>query len=99
MRVDASRDTLLAICSLLFLFLFSLLYEQGGGGDALPGFFFDLFSRPRAGSATTNMVIFSGHDPFNGWGGAGSNNFVPVLGGDGTKIALTGDIFGQPPVE
>ena len=30
-------------------------------------------------------------------GGAGSNNFVPALGGDGTKIAPTGDIFGQPP--
>ena len=25
------------------------------------------------------------------------NNFVPVLGGDSTKIAPTGDIFGQPP--
>ena len=30
-------------------------------------------------------------------GGAGSNNFVPVLGGDDTKIAPAGDIFRQPP--
>ena len=36
-------------------------------------------------------------DPFNDWGGAGSSNFVPALGGDDTKIAPTGDIFGQPP--
>ena len=30
-------------------------------------------------------------------GGRGCNNFVPVLGGDGIKIAPTGDIFDQPP--
>ena len=36
-------------------------------------------------------------DPFNDWEGARSSNFVPVLGVDGTKIAPTGDIFGQPP--
>ena len=36
-------------------------------------------------------------DPFNDWGGGrGCNNFVPVLGGDGTKIAPTGDIFNKP---
>ena len=29
-----------------------------------------------------------------GWG---CNNFYPVWGGDGTKIAPTGDIFDQPP--
>ena len=32
-----------------------------------------------------------------GGGGGGCNDFVPVLGGDGTKIALTGDIFDQLP--
>ena len=42
-------------------------------------------------------ILTSSPDPFNAWGGAGSNNFVPVLGGDGTKIAPNGDIFGQPP--
>ena len=31
--------------------------------------------------------------------GRGSNKFVPVLGGDGTKIAPTGDLFDQPPDE
>ena len=37
-------------------------------------------------------------DPFNDWGGGrGCNNFVPVLGGDGTKINPTGDIFDQLP--
>ena len=30
-------------------------------------------------------------------GGGGCNNFVPVLRGNGTKIAPTGDIFDQPP--
>ena len=30
-------------------------------------------------------------------GGRGCNKFVPVLGGDSTKIAPTGDIFDQPP--
>ena len=29
--------------------------------------------------------------------GRGCNKFVPVLGGNGTKIAPTGDIFDQPP--
>ena len=37
-------------------------------------------------------------DPFNDRGGGwGCNTFVPLLRGDGTKIASTGDIFDQPP--
>ena len=37
-------------------------------------------------------------DKFNDWGGGrGCNIFVPVLGGNGTKIAPNGDIFDQPP--
>ena len=32
-----------------------------------------------------------------GGGGGGCNKFVPVLGGNGTKIAPTGDIFDEPP--
>ena len=36
-------------------------------------------------------------DKFNDWGARGCNIFVPVLGGNGTKIAPTGDIFDQPP--
>ena len=32
-------------------------------------------------------------------GGRGCNKFVPVLGGEGTKISPTGDIFDQPPGE
>ena len=36
--------------------------------------------------------------PFDDWGGGrGCNKFVPVLGGDGTKIVPTGDTFDQPP--
>ena len=31
-----------------------------------------------------------------GEGGRGCNKFVPVLGGNGTKIAPTRDIFDQP---
>ena len=30
-------------------------------------------------------------------GGRGCNIFVPVLGGNGTKIAPTGDILDEPP--
>ena len=36
-------------------------------------------------------------DKFNDWGGGGGIIFVPVLGGNNTKIAPTGDIFDQPP--
>ena len=36
-------------------------------------------------------------DKFDDWGGKGYNIFVPVLGGNGTKIAPTADIFDQPP--
>ena len=32
-------------------------------------------------------------------GGAGTSQFVPVLGGDGTKKAPPGDLFDQPPGE
>ena len=36
-------------------------------------------------------------DQFNGWGGGrGCSTFVPVLEGNSTKIAPTGDIFDQP---
>ena len=37
------------------------------------------------------------YDKFNDWGGRGCNIFVPVLGGNGTKIAPSGDMFDQPP--
>ena len=33
------------------------------------------------------------------WGGRGCRKIVPVLGGDGTKIAPPGDIFDQSPGE
>ena len=36
-------------------------------------------------------------DQFSDCGGRGCNVFVPVLGGNGTKIVPTGDIFDQPP--
>ena len=36
-------------------------------------------------------------ESFNDWGGRGCRKFVPVLGGDGTKIAPPGDIFDQAP--
>ena len=36
---------------------------------------------------------------FNDWGGGECRKFVPVSGGDGTKIAPTGDIFDQSPGE
>ena len=36
------------------------------------------------------------NESFNDWEGKGCNQFVPVLGGDGTKIAPTGELFDQP---
>ena len=37
-----------------------------------------------------------GSESFNDWGGGrGCHKIVPVLGGDGTKIAPTGGIFDQ----
>ena len=42
------------------------------------------------------LLYYNRLDPFNDWGGGrGCNIFVPVLGGNGTKIAPTGDIFDQ----
>ena len=38
-------------------------------------------------------------ESFNDWGDRGCRKFVPVLGGDGTKIAPPGDIFDQAPGE
>ena len=40
---------------------------------------------------------FSQARPVQRLGGRGCKKFVPVLGGDGTKIALTGDISDQSP--
>ena len=42
-----------------------------------------------------NVVVES----FNDRGGRGFHNFVPIFGGDGTKIAPPGDLFDQPPGE
>ena len=57
--------------------------------------------RESAGTRPVNLKVLSNEcylDPFNDWGGErGCNNFVPALGGNGTKIAPTGDIFDQPP--
>ena len=38
-------------------------------------------------------------ESFNDWGGRIYNKFIPGLGEDGTKIALPGDLFDQPPGE
>ena len=43
-------------------------------------------------------ITSSTFDQFNDWeGGLGCSIFVPVLGGNGTKIAPIGDIFDQSP--
>ena len=34
-----------------------------------------------------------------GGGGRGCHKFIPVLGGDGMKLAPPGDLFDQPPGE
>ena len=58
------------------------------------------------GRATLLLYVFS---PLTGmfrrfkcnlfWGGRGCDKFVPVLRGDGTKIAPPGDLFDQLPGE
>ena len=49
------------------------------------------------GMMTHSNGSVSSEDPFNDWGGGrGCNKIVPVLEGDGTKIAPTGDIFDLP---
>ena len=48
-------------------------------------------SRPCAGDGAA--------ESFYDWGGRRCRKFVPVLGGDGTKIAPPGDMFDQPPGE
>ena len=48
---------------------------------------------------TTAAVILSFLTRSTIGGGRGCNKFVPVLGGNGKKIAPTGDIFDQPPGE
>ena len=48
----------------------------------------------------SQTVRTNGHESFfNDWGGRGCHKSVPVFGGDGTKIAPTGEIFRQPPSE
>ena len=47
---------------------------------------------------TLYTIVYLIYDPFNDWGvGRGCNEFVPVLGGNGTIIAPIGDIFDLPP--
>ena len=36
---------------------------------------------------------------YNDWGRRGCHKLVPVLGGNGSKIAPPGDLFDQPPGE
>ena len=56
----------------------------------------EAFAPPMADGS--ELVLRQPEDQFNDWGeGRGCNIFVPVLGGNGTKIAPTGDIFDQPP--
>ena len=43
------------------------------------------------------LSVFSNKDKFNDWEGRGCNIFFPVLRGNGTKIAPTGNRFDQPP--
>ena len=38
-------------------------------------------------------------ESFNDRGERGYKKYVPVLGGDGTKIATLGELFDQPPGE
>ena len=55
------------------------------------------------GSSFDDLVlrrVWNHHESFNDWGGGrGCNKLVPVLRGDGTKIASPGDLFDQLPGE
>ena len=43
-----------------------------------------------------NFHYYNKFESFNDWGDRGCRTFVPVLKGDGTKIASPGDIFDPP---
>ena len=43
------------------------------------------------------LRVIGYRDKFNDLGGRGCNVFVPILRGNGTKIAPTGERFDQPP--
>ena len=44
-------------------------------------------------SETSELEII---ESFNDWRGRGCHKFVPVVGGDGTKMAPPGDLLDQP---
>ena len=56
----------------------------------------DQVSRPCSLNHSTALIPVRTSSTIGG-GGRGCNIFLPVLGGNGTKIAPTGDIFDQPP--
>ena len=50
--------------------------------------------------AISRARLYEVIESFNDWGGGwGRHKFVPVLGGDDTKVAPPGDLFDQPPGE
>ena len=58
---------------------------------------------PTLESPRLYISTHSGHDGFMSrstiGGGRGCNKFVPVLGGDGTRMAPPGDLYDQSPRE
>ena len=54
-------------------------------------------SLPHMAEIVAPLSALMEYDKFNDWGERGCNIFFPVLGGNGTKIAPTGDRFDQPP--
>ena len=71
------------MCRFYFLSEFEFIRERRGRGGG---------RRRRVG------VCEGARETFNDWGGGrGCHKFVPVSGGDGTKIAPPGDLFDQPP--
>ena len=67
-------------------------FKQHEGVD-----FSETFAPNVSSSCVRLLSAIACEDKFNDLGGRGCNIFVPVLGGNGTKIAPTGDIFDQPP--
>ena len=52
----------------------------------------------KEGTCQTRLLVHQTRSTIGGGGGGGGcNNFVPVLGGSGTKVTPTGEIFDQFP--
>ena len=77
-----------------------MAHPQKLGRQEQTSFYSNVHSIRGLATAKNNCTKHRSHfEAFNDWEGGGCRKFVPVLGGDGTKIASPGNIFDQPPRE